>query len=181
MKIFLGVFILITLSACTSCEYPRTYPEETEGMKPVYLGAEIKPDSIYIGDFTSVNNYGKIVYADPYLYVNEKLRGIHLFDNTDPSNPQKISFINIPGNIDFSVRYNIIYANNIYDLVGIELVDADSIIVQSRIEDFYEKIDLAPEVPANYFGFFECVDQEKGLLLGWEFATLFNPKCYTSF
>lgn len=181
MKYVFWIFLIITLNSCTSCEYPRTYPEETDGMKPVYLDESINPDSIYIADFTSVNNFGKIVYSDPYLYVNEKLIGIHLYDNTDPANPLKLSFIHIAGNIDFSVRYNIIYANNIYDLVTIELINTDSLVVRSRIEDFYEKIDIAPEVPSDYFGFFECVDEQQGLLLGWEFATLQNPKCYVSF
>jgi len=32
--------------------------------------------------------------------------------------------------------------------------------------------------PAGYSGYFECVDSEKGVVIGWEEATLSNPECW---
>ena len=173
------IFFLTVGCFLTACQYHEYHPDIVQGMKPVYIQLEGSTDSIGILDFHPVDNYGKIVYASPYLFVNERFKGIHIYDNADPANPAQLAFISIPGNTDFSVRGNMIYANNLLDLVSIKLPAFDTIQLTNRIPDFFEKLEIASPSPPNYFGYFECVDDSKGYHVGWEMETLNNPKCYS--
>src|SRR5436305_88536 len=57
-----------------------------------------------------LQNTGKLYVQGNYIFLNEVQKGIHVIDNTNPSNPKNISFINIPGNIDLAVKGNYLYA-----------------------------------------------------------------------
>ncbi|MCF2445152.1 hypothetical protein L0657_14385 [Dyadobacter sp. CY345] len=70
-----------------------------------------------------LSNPGKIYVKDNCLYINEIKEGIHVIDNSDPSNPKQLSFINIPGNGDIAIRGNILYADSYSDLVSIDVRD----------------------------------------------------------
>ena len=56
-----------------------------------------------------------------YLLVNDKAKGIHIYDNSNVSSPVHLSFIAITGNMDFSVREGVLYADNITDLVMVDI------------------------------------------------------------
>ncbi|NIJ50958.1 LVIVD repeat-containing protein [Dyadobacter arcticus] len=64
---------------------------------------------------------GKMYVKGNYLYVNEIKKGIHIIDNSNPSSPKFVSFINIPGNGDIAVRDNVLYADSFSDLVAIDI------------------------------------------------------------
>ncbi len=151
-------------------------PQDQKGMKPIY-GDDLM---ISMEEPILVEQQGKIVYREPYLLVNEQYRGIHIYDNTDPENPTIIKFLKIPGNIDFVLRGNKIYANSFRDLVSLELNGFESVTELNRIENHYDLISSSNNVyPQNYSGPFECYDETKGYVLGWRFAELDDPKCYT--
>ena len=38
---------------------------------------------------------GKITVIGKYIYLSEPLKGIHVIDNSNPSSPKNVSFINI--------------------------------------------------------------------------------------
>ncbi len=173
MKQLFCLGLLLFLSSC----YTRIEqdPENVNGMRPVYS----QDLDIELREAAPVLRQGKIVYAHPYLLVNEKFKGIHIYDNTDPTDPQLIRFLNIPGNIDFSVNGNIIYANSFRDLVTLQLTGFESVNETHRIKDHYEQQSLVANLyPEDYFGYFECVDPEKGNVVGWNLELLNNPKCF---
>ncbi len=68
---------------------------------------------------------GKIWYADDYIYVNLVDRGILVYDNLDPRNPQRLGFIEIPGNVDMAVVGKTMYANANDDLLVIDITDLE--------------------------------------------------------
>lgn len=80
---------------------------------------------------------GKIYTKDNYLLINEIKTGIHVVDNTDPSNPKFLAFINIPGNGDISVRNNILYADSYTDLVAIDISDPANSKEVSRVPNVF--------------------------------------------
>ena len=41
-----------------------------------------------------------------YILVGERNKGIHIYDNIDMQNPQRMSFIQIPNNTEFYVKDN---------------------------------------------------------------------------
>ncbi|MGK4568811.1 hypothetical protein [Flavobacterium sp. 3HN19-14] len=63
---------------------------------------------------------GKIYIKDDLLFINDVNRGFHIYNYSDPANPVKITFLNIPGATDVAVRDNILYINQAVDLVAVE-------------------------------------------------------------
>ncbi|MBC8047934.1 MAG: hypothetical protein H7Y00_14145 [Fimbriimonadaceae bacterium] len=83
------------------------------------------------------NETGKIYYMEPYLFVNEINEGIHIIDNSNPSAPKNIAFINIPGNIDIAVKGNTMYADSYIDLVALDISDPMNVTEAGRVENIF--------------------------------------------
>lgn len=145
------------------------------GLKPIY-GDAASIVNIALTDTVEMENPGKIVYLAPRLFVNEINKGIHVINNQDPVNPFKESFISIPFNKDLAVKNNIIYADNDKDLISIIYHSKDSIQLISRQKNVFDHL---PVFPVDYNGYFECIDDSKGTVIGWYEAELLNPECRT--
>ena len=148
---------------------------QTVGMRPIYLTGEAW-DEISVQEAQPIQNLGKIYYKDNHIYVNEINKGIHVIDNTDPHNPNPIKFIKIWGSRDVVIKDNIMYADNLTDLVAIDITDFNNIVVTKRVPNLYNLEQAS--FPQNFLGFFECVDPSKGTVIGWEDAELLNPQCF---
>ncbi len=171
-----AVINIIILSAIffVSCDKEKLI---VEGMAPVYISAT---------DFSKVKsiapqpyeNLGKIVSVGSYIFINEKEKGIHVIDNSDPSNPKNIRFFSIPGNLEFTIDGNILYADNSIHLLVIDISDINKIKVVNYIENLYINVPVLHPRPENsYVGYFECVDKSKGIMIGWEMKKIENPLC----
>lgn len=168
--LFLASFWII------SCEDPVELPDSNvTGMKPIY---QILSDDLIVEalDARPFNDLGKIVSRGSYIYINEKFKGIHVIDNTNPRRPVSKYFWQVEGNIDFTLKGQFLYAENSKDLLTIDISDPANIVLQSKIENIYKNLN-GLVFPPNYFGPFECVDSSKGIVVDWEMATLLNPKC----
>ncbi|MCB9283748.1 MAG: hypothetical protein H6563_06695 [Lewinellaceae bacterium] len=163
----------ILVAGClTDSETTRLAVGEVEGLRPIYSQDWKDIQSL---EARPVHNLGKIYYKDSTIYVTESGWGIHVIDNSDPYHPERIKFIQIPGCKDVAIKGNILYADNVTDLVAIDISNLDNIVLLKRIEGLYPEVDqLAPEA---YEGYFECVDPTKGAVVGWETALLDNPQC----
>jgi hypothetical protein len=126
------------LQSCTRdmCEVTMTYTKYT----PVYMSYEAlrAPDAIGAEASRVMENPGKIYVKDRYLFVNELRKGIHIIDNTNPSAPQMIAFLRIPGNRDLSVFGDVLYADSHVDVVSIDISDPTHPVFISRVENALE-------------------------------------------
>lgn len=168
------------LSSCNLVEDNRGWgtdrpPEEIQGLRPVYASGDWT--AITVLPPQPIEELGKIYYKDDILFVNEKYKGVHVIDNKNPEQPTFLKFIQIPGNRDIAIKGSILYADNVKDLVAINLSDLDNLQVTSRVKDVYSAEDFL-DYPENYWGYFECVDPAKGIVLAWENAMLQNPECW---
>lgn len=146
--------------------------ESVEGYKPIYAdGADLKQVSVAAEE--ALENPGRVYVYGEYLLINDQAKGIHIYDNTNPSSPAEVSFIAIPGNLDFSVSNGMLYADNITDMVVVDITNPASPDYVNRIEDVFPLQQFPDE-----FGAFECVDPSKGIVVGWEKTTLSNPECF---
>lgn len=84
-----------------------------------------------------ITNAGKIFVAENLLLIGEEGDGIHIVDNTDPKNPNNLSFMNIPGNREFYVEGNTLYAESHYDMLKIDLSDNRQPRIVSRVKDAF--------------------------------------------
>ena len=169
--LYLVLFVSISLFSCDKEEVV------VNGMAPVYISST---------DFSLVKSIepqpfedlGKIVNVGDYIFINEIYKGIHVVDNSNPQSPKNIRFFNIPGNKEFTIKENILYADNSVHLLVIDISNIYDIKVLNYIEDLYVDTPVNDPVPPNdYKGYFECVDKKKGIHVGWEEKELINPLC----
>ncbi len=151
------------------------FPEgEVEGMRPIYADAADLRD-IRVEAPRALERPGKIYRKDGFLFINELAKGVHVINNMDPTSPVPLAFISIPGNVDIAAKGNVFYFDNINDLVAVRVTNGNQIEVLKRIENV---LDGGSEFPEARGMFFECVDKSKGVVVGWEKATISNPKCF---
>lgn len=84
-----------------------------------------------------VANAGKLFVIGNYVFLNEREKGIHVIDNTNPASPINKAFITIPGNTDLWVSNNVLYANCYTDFLAIDITDINNITTTKVIEDIF--------------------------------------------
>ncbi len=150
---FTGIMIFL-INSCikTKGEISMTYNKATavygnlDSLRTLPLLIEkqnlVNPKSFYIG-----NNF---------VLVSELNKGIHIYDNTDMQNPQRLSFIQLPFLREFYVKDNFLYIANVYDVVKIDITNVYNPQFVSRAKNV----------------FWTPLENDKGeQLLGFEYAT----------
>jgi len=155
-------YLFITLFILSGCEDQiiETYTANI----PIYITYDELRSSVQSETSRNLENPGKIYFYNDYLFINEYLKGIHIYDNSDPSSPQNLGFINIPGNVDIAIKDDILYADSFVDLVAIDISDLNSISEVNRLEDIFPYI--LPPYDENYR--VDEIDYSKGIVIDWE-------------
>jgi hypothetical protein len=168
--LFLISACILMLSGCVkdTCKQSYTY----KIYRPVYLSYEDLRSSVKSSPATALRDMGKICYKPPYIFISEVNKGIHVIDNSNPSSPQNIGFINVPGNIDISVKDNILYADSYIDLVAIDISNPASATQVSRVQNVF---------PGRVFENGWAGDPAKGVVVDWvEGDTTLEQECSTA-
>ena len=135
LKTFSALLILsvMALSSCKKdkCVQTVTYKKYV----PIYMSYADMRDSVKSGPAQPLKNPGKIYIKGNYIFVNEQNAGIHIIDNSNPSSPQNIAFINIPGNMDLAATGNTLYADCYVDLLCIDISNPASIKVMNTVQN----------------------------------------------
>ena len=133
--------LLISFSSCLEdkCEATRTFVEyEAVFVQP----EEFRIDNIEYFESRLLEHPGKIYYYKSTLIINEKYEGIHLYDNSDATSPTYLGFISIPGNLDVSIKDDILYADNYVDLLSIDITDFKEPKLLNRQEEVFKIYDF---------------------------------------
>lgn len=154
--LMLPLFLMIAMSSCKKdkCEQTITY----KTYEPVYMSYEELRAAVKTEAPQPLKNPGKIYILGNYLFVNEIDKGIHVFDNTNPSSPQNISFIKIPGNMDLAAKGNSLYADSYIDLVELNIANPQNVTVTKRVEG---------ALPDRIFTNGYYSDDTKGVVIEW--------------
>ena len=173
---YLYFFAFVTAMVIfTSCVPDDSWEEI--GLAPIY----VSPDNYDLIKSTEPResiDQGAFLEIYPYIYINDRFTGIHVFDNQDPANPSKMFFWEIPGNTEFTISGDFLYADNSRHLLTIDISDPANIFVVSAVEDIYTPNMENNNFPLNYSGRFERTDFEKGIVVDWEERLLDSPRCY---
>ncbi|MES2796851.1 MAG: hypothetical protein V4683_12845 [Bacteroidota bacterium] len=137
MKISRSFLLLFFVSFIWSCKDKCTQIQTYRTTKPKQISLKELRGGISNGSSVSLEKPGKIYIKDNYLFINEIKKGIHVIDNSNPSSPKFISFINIPGNIDMAVVDNIMYADSYTDIVVIDITNPAKIGELNRVEKVF--------------------------------------------
>ncbi|MCI5059431.1 MAG: hypothetical protein MRY83_25180 [Flavobacteriales bacterium] len=147
MKNMSVIFILAILTI-TGCKDKIIQERNFMANVPVYMSEEAFENAIQSMPAQPLSNPGKIFYKDQYLFINDRLNGIHIVDNSNPDAPSNIAYISIPGNRDLVVKGNTLYADSYTDLVTIDVSDPTNVQQIDRIEDVF--MESFPAFENNY-------------------------------
>jgi len=134
---------------------------------PVLIERDNLEVSIKLRDVQEIINPGKIYYKDQIIYLNEKYKGIHIIDNHNPSDPQNIGFINIPGCIDIAIKNNSLLADNATDLVAINIANPGQLSVTERIQNVFPE-STPPDLDYIPYMFTVANRPRNTVIVGWE-------------
>ena len=136
--------------------------------KPLIMSRAEFANSVDVVVPQPIEESGKIYAYQDYIFVNDKYKGVHVIDNSNPENTQKISFIKIAGNVDISIKNNYLFADSLNDLVVLDISDINNIAIVNRLQD------VLPENvvwPAADIYEYESFDHQNEVLVGWEVVT----------
>ncbi len=153
---------------------------KVDGYRPVYVPKE-EAKTIKVLPPQDITTQGKVYVKDPYIFVGDVNLGIHVIDNSDPRHPYKLAFIQIYGNHDIAVKEQVLYADNMEDLVAIDISDMQNPTLVKRVESVYKLPNQHYPENLPFQTYFECPDPSKGFIVGWIPDEIENPKCYTSY
>ncbi len=165
MKTKYYILLLLTMLSLTACM--DKYTETSTVNSPIYMSYETLRSAVKSTSPQTLANPGKIYFKDNYLFVVEKLRGIHILDLTTPTNPKNVGFIEVPGCIDLAIKNNILFADSYVDLVAIDVSDISKIKEVNRVKNALAY--TVPQINDKYR--VKEVDKEKGVVIGWELVT----------
>jgi len=156
------VLIAMGFFLFNSCE-DSTYRIYT-GNSPVYMSYDNLRKAVKVEQNAELENPGKIYFKDNYIFIVEELRGIHVYDNSNPASPVRKAFVNLPGVVDISISGYIMYADSFVDLVVLDVQDINNIHEAGRIKDILPY--TVPPADNDYPLAF--VDEDKGVVIDWE-------------
>lgn len=130
-KISLLTFAVLAfaLSSCLKEKSLRTYTiyRSDYAVKP-----EVK-ENAKLHSAQSMKNPGSFVLYGTAMYINEKNKGIHIVDYSNPSNPINKGFIPIPGNKGLSIKNNILYADCYCDLFVFKIHQDQNVTLENTV------------------------------------------------
>lgn len=145
-KINLIIFSLFSTLMLSSCVFERNeddvyvdnyYPSQYE---PVILNRTALETSIKFKPVQPMVAAGKIYVKDHYIFIVDKNKGVHIYNNQNPQSPVEISFLEIPGVTDIAIRNNNFYVNQATDLVAMTIdVSSQNVNVTKRIKNTFPK------------------------------------------
>jgi hypothetical protein len=155
------ILMILSIVSCkdSSVEY-RKYMANV----PQYMSYADMRQPVKTLAASTIETAGKICIRENLLFINEKYKGIHVYDNSNPASPVNLTFIDIPGNIDLAVRGNYLFADNYVDLVVIDISNIHEAVEVARIKDIFPY--TIPEAPDNYP--IANIEKDKGVIVGWQ-------------
>lgn len=123
---------LLSIAGCLkdSCDNAYAYKLYT----PVYKSLDELRAAVKREAPRNIEEPGKIYLYGSYIFLNEINKGVHVIDNSNPSAPNKLAFINIPGNLDIAVKGNILYADSYIDLVALDISNPQDVKETKRFK-----------------------------------------------
>ncbi|MDR2388356.1 MAG: hypothetical protein LBD89_01030 [Tannerellaceae bacterium] len=141
---FIPGFFLFALVCLSNSSDTGTRPYSQGGYSPVLMKLSDLERSVFYqhGDRDLVNP-GKILVKGSLIFINERYKGVHIVDNTNPQQPLKVGFVYAPGCLDMAAKDRILYLDNAVDLVAFDLADHR---VAKRLRDVFPP----PTAPDNF-------------------------------
>jgi len=138
--------------------------------EPVFMSTKAYRESVVVSPTPQpISNYGKMCFYKGYIYISESGKGVHIINNTDPSNPKNAGFIELLGNADLAIRNGKLYADALIDLVWFDISNPVQPKLEGRLEDVFPDALPVPDngygIDAQYRSGYNC---SQGVIVGWK-------------
>ncbi len=168
MKVFTKIsrvafFMILASVMMLGCQDKRIQTITRIEYEPVYMSEQDYMNSIKMESSRELKEPGKIYFYQGYLFINESNEGVHIIDNSNPANPQKVGFINIPANKDIAVKNGLLYADSETNLLVFDIQDIQNPELIATKENVFEK--SGNEAPGYVH---TQVDPSKGIVVDWK-------------
>ncbi|GMN07054.1 hypothetical protein MTsPCn5_24430 [Croceitalea sp. MTPC5] len=161
------VLIAVFVTIFSSCDEDRN--EEFADYlvaRPLVISRTEFANSVDVVSPLPINESGKIYAYQDYVFINDKYKGVHVIDNSNPESPQKIAFIKIVGNVDISIKDDFLFADSITDLIILDISDITNIEQVNRLENvLLGNIIFPTEAQLFEWG---TIDHQNEIIVGWE-------------
>ncbi len=181
LKITIPFFVGLALFGCTS-DRMNTAGMITMGFKPIYASSGNLKDLIKSTAAKPLTETGKIYVKGNLLLVNKPYEGVHVIDNTDSKNPVNTAFLQIPGNVDVTIKGDYMYADYAGKICVIDIRDianprvTQDVTLDTKYQQYPPQADITNAW--SWRTYFECPDKKKGTVVGWVYTRLNSPKCW---
>lgn len=164
-QLFLLSAIMLLAVSLSSCMKDRTKTTKVYKVnQPIYLSKEELKANVFWAPAQTLHNPGKFYSYGNLLLINERGHGVHVIDNANPSAPNNLGFIKIPGNQDIAVKDGMLYADSYRDLLVLEVGSSSAEIVE-RIESVFDYDYFSWDFDSRYP--LAQIDHSKGVVIGW--------------
>lgn len=161
------IWFALILSGCVGNDPVFMNNESGSEYKAILMTRTELDKSVLVQLARPLSQAGKIYIKDSLLFITEKYKGIHIYDNKNPANPVNLIFISVPGCVDVAVKNNVIYADNATDLIAIDISNILSPQIVKRIKDVFPEMN-PPDADAIPNKFVKSNRPENTIIVGWE-------------
>lgn len=140
-QILIAVFSFLTSVATSprdSYIYRRKPGSHRNLVTPFYMSYEDLRSSYAVLNHREIQGIGKVARIGSLLFISERNNGVHVFNNSDPSNPVPLHFIVIPGNTDITAKGELLYADSFVDLLTIQTKGLEPPVLIDRLDNAFK-------------------------------------------
>ena len=161
---------LILIAACftfISCDNKDGEYITVKVATPEYMTLEALRSSVEITSPIPIVESGKIYVYNDMVLVNDVDKGIHIIDNSNPENPQKVACIKIKANKDMEIKGDYLYADSLMDLVVFDISDLNNIKEVTRLKDVFPAYVVLPFVEDMVIDYGEQGPYSDQIIVSW--------------
>ncbi len=159
------VILILTVVLLASCQwYKNNQDDDYSAYKPVLMDKTDFLNAVSMYQAQPLDTVGQIRKIGDYLLVMELYKGIHVLRASDLSN---LSFVVIPGIIDFYVKDSCIYANSATDLLTLRFNNYNDIELKDRQPSVFYEL-LPPDGRPGNPVFMQGNRPENTVIVGWQ-------------
>lgn len=161
---------LILIAACftlISCDNKEGEYITVKVATPEYMTLEALRSSVEITSPIPIVESGKIYVYNDMVLVNDVDKGIHIIDNSNPENPQKVACIKIKANKDMEIKGDYLYADSLMDLVVFDISDLNNIKEVTRLKDVFPAYVVLPFVEDMVIDYGEQGPYSDQIIVSW--------------
>lgn len=163
------IFSLLFCTLFTSCfEDKCTSTQTFTKYTPVLFTVDEFRKDVTTSIDVKLENPGKIYFYKQYLFINEMGKGVHIYDLSDYKNPRPVVFYNIIGNFDIAIKDDLLIADNVIDLITLDISNILSPKMLKRLENYHNVYHTegfrhkAYDLKSNETVILNCGDQNFG-------------------